>query len=505
MAVDRRHAADRVVCPHCSGIVPRDGNRPAAGTARLIDCRVVAVAALAALLLVGGMVAGSAAWLKRQRTAATRPPRTDTILRVATAQPVERVVPASLPIASSSVETPQAAPTPAVSAAPVVTRVVRLPHYDDEELRKQLLNVPELRLDSDSSHEASIAIRTNAGKPASLRVSHLTLSILDARPDLAGLPLRRGADCQLGKEPAEYLQAISRKIREVMNDRTVATMTPETTAATVGMNLRARIDAEFPEMLVPPMMQMLCVEQQSLRLMVVKQLAAIGHRRGGEALVKMALFDPSERIRSEAVAALKQRPAEEVRDALLAGFRYPWAPVAEHAAEALVALEDRGAVPGLKKLAEQADPAAPYYDADKQAHLVREVVRINHLRNCLMCHAPSTATSDLVRGRVPVPGEALPPAIEYYDGRNDGIFVRADITYLRQDFSLFQPVDNADPWPNLQRYDYVVRARPATAAELNARAQALPRPSPQRDAAHYALKALEEPASNGPAQEIAKQ
>jgi len=40
--------------------------------------------------------------------------------------------------------------------------------------------------------------------------------------------------------------------------------------------------------------------------------------------------------------------------------------------------------------------------------------------------------------------------------------VRVDITYLRQDFSLMMPVANANPWPNLQRFDFLVRTRELT-------------------------------------------
>ena len=66
-----------------------------------------------------------------------------------------------------------------------------------------------------------------------------------------------------------------------------------------------------------------------------------------EALTQRALFDTAHEVREAAVKALQNRPRPEVRRLLLAGFRYPWAPVADHAAEAVVALEDTGAVPAL--------------------------------------------------------------------------------------------------------------------------------------------------------------
>src|SRR5262249_1108155 len=161
----------------------------------------------------------------------------------------------------------------------------------------------------------------------------------------------------------------------------------------------------------------------------------------------------------------------------------PWPVVADHAAEALVALQDRDATSALRSLADQPDPAAPTYDNSHKTWTVPEVVRINHLTNCLLCHAPSRQTTDLVRGRVPDPSKPLPPLTQYYKD-NNGIFVRADVTYPKQDFSVFQPVDRTGHWPLMQRYDYLVRTRRVdTYAELAGLQQKHSTPNyPQRDA-----------------------
>jgi hypothetical protein len=37
-----------------------------------------------------------------------------------------------------------------------------------------------------------------------------------------------------------------------------------------------------------------------------------------------------------------------------------------------------------------------------------------------------------------------------------------DVTYLRQDFSMLLPVADANPWPEMQRFDFLVRQRPLT-------------------------------------------
>ena len=70
--------------------------------------------------------------------------------------------------------------------------------------------------------------------------------------------------------------------------------------------------------------------------------------------------------------------------------------------------------------------------------------------------------------------------------------VRADITYLRQDFSVMLDVPSADPWPTTQRFDYLVRTRvlpPHVQSELEC-VPPTPGESPQRDALLYALRRL---------------
>src|SRR5439155_20548374 len=81
-----------------------------------------------------------------------------------------------------------------------------------EDLPKQLLAAPELSLDAvphttrnllAAAQVASARGQTYAGH-AQLRAQ---------RADLVGLPMQMGKDCHLGKEPAEALQVLSRKLR----------------------------------------------------------------------------------------------------------------------------------------------------------------------------------------------------------------------------------------------------------------------------------------------------
>src|SRR5262249_12147115 len=124
---------------------------------------------------------------------------------------------------------------------------------------------------------------------------------------------------------------------------------------------------------------------------------------------------------------------------------------------------------------------------------VREVVRVNHLRNCMLCHAAQTVTSGeefrhQVPGLIPPPDEKVQPfSIVYYDPNGKGSFIRADVTYLVQDFSVNLRVENPGKWPAEQRYDFFVRVRPATVWE-----RVLPpnKNYPQRSAVLTALREL---------------
>ncbi len=380
----------------------------------------------------------------------------------------------------------------------VVRAFKRRDQSSAEELRKQLLAAPEIDLDAVPQtgfqlRQAAAAARIK-GKlfvgPAALQ---------SRRDDLAGLNLRRGLECHLGKEPAETLQALSIKLRAH-----VAACLPK---GGVDVRpdpelLRQRLLGERtttqaawlqPEA-VPVLIQMLQAENKPLRLVLVEVLSRIRGREAGAALAVRALTDLSAEVREAAVRALAERPADEYRALLVAGLRYPWPAVADHAAEALAALHDRESVPLLVQMLSEPDPGAPYLGGtdSKPALFVRRVVRVNHLRNCVLCHSPSADSTDLVRAAVPVPGRPLPaaPGTQYY--HQGVLFVRADVTYLRQDFSVMQAVAQPGPWPAHQRYDYMVQARRVSLKEAAwPRAEGVDRTSyPQREAVLFALREL---------------
>ena len=121
-------------------------------------------------------------------------------------------------------------------------------------------------------------------------------------------------------------------------------------------------------------------------------------------------------------------------------------------------------MPQLVGLLEEDDPRSPVMRKvkGKDESVVRELVRVNHHRSCLLCHAPGNTgkvSPDSVTAGVPVPGQPLTPPSGGYNNSQPELLVRVDVTYLRQDFSAFQAVADANPWPEMQRFDFLVPAR----------------------------------------------
>jgi hypothetical protein len=187
-------------------------------------------------------------------------------------------------------------------------------------------------------------------------------------------------------------------------------------------------------------------------------------------------------------------------------LRYPWPAVAKRAARALVQLERREAIPQLIAALAAGDPRLPQRKnvCGKEVNVVREVIKINHHHNCLLCHAPgepadpsrAAATALPPAGPIPLPGEPLPPpSLAYYQAQPQDLVVRFDVSYLRQDFSMTLPVARAAPWPTMQRFDFLVRARVVSADDAALYRQLLARrdpdaPTPYERTMHRALRAL---------------
>jgi hypothetical protein len=247
---------------------------------------------------------------------------------------------------------------------------------------------------------------------------------------------------------------------------------------------------------IAALMQVLAPEAPSVRLGLVKYLSSVSHVEATRALVRLAIYSSEEEVHKAAVEALKVRRERDYTDALVQGLRYPWPTVANRTANTIVKLERTDLIPQLLDVLDEPDPRAPT-TKDKVA-VVRELVRVNHHKNCILCHAPGNTASvspDSLTAAVPLPGEPLPSPADGYRSSHPDVLVRIDVTYLRQDFSAYQAVTDANPWPEMQRFDYLVRTRPVADEEAAAFREAFAKlepntPSPYQRAVLAALREL---------------
>jgi HEAT repeat protein len=364
---------------------------------------------------------------------------------------------------------------------PVPLRPIKRRHnWSEPDLRKQLAQAPEIRsftLDSmaalvkgyQEGMKFSGGDWNNALEPTCL---------LRQRPDLANLPVRAGSASRLNRRAAAILEILSKKLHayvdNTIKDPANGLPDPSQLRETLRSEKRGkRLEWLRPEA-VPVLLQLLMHEATPIRELLVEVLAEIEGKTASAALAQRAVFDLSPEVRQAAVRALASRPRADYRHVFIQALRYPWAPAADHAAEALAALEDQEVVPLLIALLKKPDPTLPVPSTSNR-QVVREVVRINHRSNCLMCHPPAVKGGDPVTGMVPGVSMKLPEsnfrmlAMCKETGRVvvNPLLVRADVTFMRQDFSVRQPtILPGSPVAEELRFDYLIRTRPARVEEL---------------------------------------
>jgi hypothetical protein len=407
-----------------------------------------------------------------------------------------------------------ASPRPRVPASlPPDAAVEARLRLGEKELRDQLRRVPELRLFSDADMQAVRQYQAKSERQVARGtlpgvVDYICNACLHQNlrraGTAAGLPLAAGPRAAVAAAPTA--QALSRQLRglgfvSIPGQPTTVLFPSGRVAAVRGTGIRAGSPPEkvaaFEEWctaerlrkyrgVLPVLAHVLEAEGEAVRLRLVQELAREHDPSAVAVLAGRAMADLSPRVRQAAVATLKAFPPEQYEPYLLQGLRYPWPAVAGHAAAALVQLDARAAVPKLVELLTLPDPARPARGRKAGGWVVRELVRLNHLRNCLLCHAASAGPSDgLLRAPVPTPGRPLPVAAA---GHPAGDFVRADFVFLRPDFSADLPAGADGPWPAEQRFDFVVRTvrLPADALPVLKTAGDYP----QRQAVRYALRRL---------------
>lgn len=349
----------------------------------------------------------------------------------------------------------------------VHTLTKRIDTRSADELEKELLSAREVALEGEGGVVATKLKQIAVHQQAVRQPYPGAVVAAVNRPELAGLPFRLGPDAVQSSDRAQAMSALSGQLRGAVQGciQPGSDPRPDTNklfAALVGDGSKGLFKKEAKAWAtaeaVPCIQQMLLAENREVRRMSCELLRGLDVPEALEALVRCAVFDTDAGNRAAAVDALRNRPKAEVTGQLLKYVRYPWPRATEHAAEALVAIGCIDAVPALAVAYTLPDPDAPFtvrLPGKESGQYRRELVRVNHLRNCMLCHPPSLAETDLIRGGVPDPDKSLGgPATSGYD--RGGMFITAATTYLRQDFSQVQPVANPAKWPGHQRFDYFV-------------------------------------------------
>jgi hypothetical protein len=337
------------------------------------------------------------------------------------------------------------------------------------------------------------------------------------RTDLAGLPLLMGDACRMPKDQLQPfglgLTMLRSAMKKIPNQLIDQSQVPQGKAFWDGYKFvleksktllaKKNIDlTTYSRTQVAGLMQVLAIEPAPIREGLVNYLAEIPHPAATRALARLAVFDPQESVRQLAIRALADRDRHDYTDIVMSGLRYPWPKIAAQAATAAVQLKRTDLVANLVDMLDEVDPRLPVEKVigDKVVLEAKQLVRLNHNQNCLMCHAPADATTPAmaVTAPMPVPGQPLPSFSKGYgkskfQSEND-IIVRVDMTYLRQDFSMLMPVLNANSWPAQQRFDFLVRTVQLSDTEAKLfRAKLRPQAgtlSPYQEAAHTALRNL---------------
>ena len=376
--------------------------------------------------------------------------------------PSPKTPPTALPLAPKEI----AAEVAVVRPKQVRELVVKRMHdRTGDQFLQQIAKIRKVKLDTMTSRsESAQMVKAAQAIPAGRTAADTTLALLERRPDLAGLPLRRGSACRTTPDAGKELVVAASVLKFTGYSELVRTLSDD--------------DRWTRPERIPALMQVMMAQDGRRRRLLVRQLDKIGGPQASEALARIALFDPEPEIRHEAVSYLEPRPASEYRRLLLRGFEHPWPLVAEHAAEALAALRRTEAVGSLLALLDGPDPRTPYAKGVGPARFVKEVVRINHKLNCLMCHPPSLRETDPARAAIPAPddGSDSQGGMGSGYGGSSGFFsqpntfVRVDITYLKQDYSvLVRAPESGSLWRE-HRYDLFVRERFATSEDFAAAA-----------------------------------
>jgi hypothetical protein len=379
---------------------------------------------------------------------------------------------------------------PAAALLPAAPKAGKAPVY----LGEDLACVPELALEDAAeapngewrrrrAHTAAAALHLNG-----MEEDGFLKALLANRPDLAGAPFAMGAACRTIGDRARAFKEAAEAVQRQKGAALLAEADP---------TAPEEKHRQFDRAHLAVLSQVMPGEDVPGQVALLRALSSVPRPEATTALARAAVFSTEEAVRAAALEALAVRREEGSTGALVAGLRYPWPSIAANAAAAIARLKRNDLVPHLRAALAAPDPRGPRDEVvgGRRETVAYELVRVNHLRNCLLCHAPAErgrTPAEALVAEAPVPTEALPDTTNGYGRSESNLLVRVDVTYLRPDFSARQQVTDwtARSWPAVQRFDFFLRRRvlsPAEAADLRER---LKGPSPYRLAAARALREL---------------
>ncbi len=444
------------------------------------------------------------------------PPATDARDDAAPPPRPELLVPEPLPMPAPLVEAKpkpdDAAPKPPAPAV-AAGSANKYKGPTEFDLLRELANTQDFGLTPYARQSMPQAYMTEyqASARLAMRPAMEPSTLLSYFPAAAQLPIRNASICQLGPREAEILGVLARKLHIYIDliapfDAQGRRKEPIRLREVLRNERRGKRPEWLRPEAVPAIVQILMHEDVPLRLLMVELLSEIDGAAATTRLAQRAVFDLSPQVRAEAIAALRSRPRDAARPVFVNAFRYPWPRAAIHAAEALTALGDDEIAPLLVAQLDKPDPALPYTTADGRV-MVRDVVHLDHVQNCLICHAPAFNGRDPVVGIDPVtirpnstlenPNLRYPSQVLRGDQRSgiwaNNLLIRADVQFVRQDFSVTFPVRPVFDLLQGRRIDFVVRTRQLKGEELREYRKQEQSPTknyPQRDATLTALKAV---------------
>lgn len=389
-------------------------------------------------------------------------------------------------------------------------------------LEDDLLSAPEVGLGIPAATQFNANGRVK-GSPQ-IQIAHDLIAVentkgvdrfakmLFRRTDLEGLPVRLAPDCRLSKPAGERLDQAATLVHQHFEsslggnkdearsewsqyERAMSKLPHESHPIRVAARIAALIQIMEPE-------------SEELRRGLIRHLKGLAHPEAARAIAKLAIFSEEPALRLEATKALQSRPGSQFDEIIRLGLRYPRPEIAVRTMDLIVKTKRIDWADAIIDLLEEPDPRAPTAVNNGKSYVVRELVRIRHHDNCMLCHPPAQRgafANDLTlfntnlwsefmatpRKQIPTgePNQGIGGWGGFRGNRSgfqEGPSVRFDVTFLRPDFSLNlsgDAVQNGvatNVGGETERFDFVVRTRKLTPAQAREYQKELARDSGER-------------------------